>query len=610
MEKKGYCLVSQEIRKKILNKDIRISGTPPSIEDNGSFKNDDIESRVQPSSFEPVIGNEAFILDSEEQGVFSPKQHETVYRALLGLPKRQRQKISISGGFEIKTGFSYLIPLEERITLHDGEGVKASPKSSIGRLFPLVRTIADYNPGFDAMHHWHKIDEPLHIWLLVQPTTFNMIIYPGLALNQLRFFNGLNVSLSQQEIIEEIGKNPLLYSRKVDGNEVPVHSIVTDDGLEIKLDLSGEYTSGIVALRARRNPTAIDLSKTGFYNAEEFFEPVENRGGKIKLFGGEGYLMASKGILNIPPHLSSELRRHYGTGMRGTWDEAGFVDPGFRGHLIFEVGINERGGITLSHDDERQISALEFFRVREKPDKLYGEEETGSHYQNQSGPRVSKHFKEFDYGMAAKDYKKLNRDVLVHDAKILKSFRKTEDGFELLDPKVAEKLSTEVEERGFFHSRYDCEIDEEVLQVIPYVLLFDQGQRILTYVRAVNIKDYGDRRLFGKHSFGFGGHIIRGDGPQYINKCLEREVMKEEVRIEGRYSQPKLVGTLMAYDAPVDRVHFGLIYTTHIEGRVKEKESSVTSLRIKCFDELIQNSEPFETWSKILIPHLSALYEK
>ena len=44
----------------------------------------------------------------------------------------------------------------------------------------------------------------------------------------------------------------------------------------------------------------------------------------------------------------------------------------------------------------------------------------------------------------------------------------------------------------------DCESDEEVLQVIPYVLLFDESKKIFTYIRASDIKDYGDERLFGK----------------------------------------------------------------------------------------------------------------
>lgn len=608
-ERRGHCLVSQQIREKIVSGGIQINGLNLLRGKNGFFEEQTLESRVQPSSFEPVIDEEAFILDKEEQAVFGPGQHETVYRALLHLPRRQRQRIDISGGFEFKTGFTYLVPLVERITLHDRERIKASPKSSMGRLFPLVRMIADYNHGFDEIRYQNRTDEPLQAWILVQPTAFNIVVKPGLSLNQLRFFRGLNVSLSQQEVIEEFERNPLLYLKK-EGREIPARPIITDDGLQIKLDLSGEHTESIVALRARRNPTPIDLSKTDFYDAEEFFEPVENRKGKIRLYGGERYLIASKGILHTPPHLSSELRRHYGAGVRGTWDEAGFIDPGFIGDLVFEVGISETGGVTLNQDDERRVSALEFFRTNQEPDKLYGEKKTGSHYQSQLGPRPSKHFKSFAYARAARSYKKLNREVLVHDTRILNRFRKTKDGFEPISPEAAERLRSEIEKRGFFHSRYDCETDGDVLQVIPYVLLFDQSKRVFTYIRAANIRDYGDKRLFGKHSFGFGGHIVRDDGPNYIAGCLEREVMREEVKIEGTHSPPKMVGTLMAYDTPVDRVHFGLIYVAHVRGTVRANEASITSLGMKSFNELAQNPQFFETWSRIMIPHLSDFYGK
>ena len=599
--------MSQQIRDKILRGDIQTNKLNLSINANGFFKDLNLESRIQPSSFEPTIGDEAFILDKEEQAVFGPKQHETVYRALLHLPKRQRQRIDISSGFEFKTGFTYLVPLQERTTLHYGERIKASPKSSMGRLFPLVRMISDYNLDFDEIHYQCKTGESLQTWLLVQPTAFNIIVHPDLSLNQLRFFNGLNVSLNQQEILEEFKKNPLLSLRE-DKEEVPL--IVTDDGLQIKLDLSGKHTSGIVALRARQNPMPIDLSKTRFYDAEEFFEPVKNRNGKIKLYGGESYLIASKGELNIPSHLSCELRRYYGSGMRGKRHEAGFVDQGFIGDLVFEVCINETGGITLDQNDERQASALEFFRTNQIPDKLYGEKKTGSHYQEQLGPRVSKHFKKFDFAMAARDYKKLNREVLVHDAKILNGFRKTKESFELLEEEVAERLKKEIENNGFFQSRYDCETDQEILQVIPYVLLFGQGKEIYAYIRAIDIKDYGEKGLFGKHSIGFGGHISREDGPKYIEECLEREVMREEIKIKGEYSPPKLVGTLMSYKTHVDKVHFGLIYTIHIRGSVEENEASITALGMRSFSEMAQNSEKFESWSRILIPHLPDFYKK
>ena len=99
----GFSLNSQEIREKIAKGFI----ITPNIS---------IEDRIQPASFDPVIGDEIFILESEVAGLFRPGKNETVYRTLLQLPKRYRQRHSMEE-FEIKKGFTYLIPLEDRIKI-------------------------------------------------------------------------------------------------------------------------------------------------------------------------------------------------------------------------------------------------------------------------------------------------------------------------------------------------------------------------------------------------------------------------------------------------------------------------------------------------------------
>lgn len=168
------CLNSQEIRDLI---------------DRGTLQIQDYsEDRIQPSSFEPTIGEELFILDTEG-GVLRPQYDQTVYRTLLELPRRRRQKIDITGGFETKRGYSYLIPLQEKIT--DDENIKfilSSPKSSTGRTFPNTRLLADYNASFDEIQ---RIPHPINLWLLFQPLAFSFLIKPGLSFNQLRFLTDL-----------------------------------------------------------------------------------------------------------------------------------------------------------------------------------------------------------------------------------------------------------------------------------------------------------------------------------------------------------------------------------------------------------------------------------
>tara|TARA_Y100000031_G_C8211993_1_gene381462 strand:- start:1182 stop:1556 length:375 start_codon:yes stop_codon:yes gene_type:complete len=111
----GICLASPQIRQKIEQEEI--------------IGSSDLLSQIQPPSLEPTIGNEVFILDTESEGVFRPQQQETVYRTLLKLPFRQRQRKIIDDGFQLNKGFTYLFPLQERVILRQDEYIKASPKA-------------------------------------------------------------------------------------------------------------------------------------------------------------------------------------------------------------------------------------------------------------------------------------------------------------------------------------------------------------------------------------------------------------------------------------------------------------------------------------------------
>ena len=164
---RGYCLVSQQIRDEIVAGNVIVKSQSLERDDAGLFKDKNLEARVQPASFEPVLGDEVFVLDVENQSVFTPG-NETVYRALLQLPRRQRPRQSLDGGFELKKGSTYAIPLEESIKLRNGWRVRSSPKSSTGRLFPVTRMLTDYNPYFDEIHSQNAPqDKYLQLWLLL-----------------------------------------------------------------------------------------------------------------------------------------------------------------------------------------------------------------------------------------------------------------------------------------------------------------------------------------------------------------------------------------------------------------------------------------------------------
>jgi len=590
MGEKSFCLASQQIRKLVRSGRIHV----PVFD----------ESKIQPSSFEPTVGDEAFILDAES-GFSAQNEEQPVYRRLLQLPRRRRQKIDITGGFELKKGFTYLLPLEEKVTIENDEYIKSSPKSSLGRLFLNTRLAGDYNSSFDELNNHYARGRTLDLWLLVQPLAFNVIINPGQTLNQLRFFKGHGAQLTTPEVMEEFKKNPFLLSRDINNELVPVDPHVSEN-LFVHLNASGKQTEGIVGLRARHNPQPIDLRVSSCLEAEDFFEPVK-AGEGITIKKGEYYLLASLEVLKIPPHLNVELISHSHSGFEGPLHFAGFVDNGFMGDLVFEVRSDEIAKeMTLEH--KTPISTLNVYRTP-VPDKLYGIK-IGSNYQFQIGPKPSKHFRMFDFIRAARNYKKLDKMVLVENAELLKSLRKNKTGFEFADEKT-ENLIKEYAREGFFHSRYDCEDDELVLQFLPYILLFrDDDRTVFCYTRSKDIKTYGEKKLFGKRSIGVGGHVIPADGPFHLQRCIERE-LGEEVKISGDFSEPRMVGTLMAYDKPVDRVHFGLIYKIHIAGGdIRKNETSILNGKMVPIEELVKmGKRNFETWSSILVPYLDAIYK-
>jgi len=617
---RGYCLSSQSIRERILNGLSITPSTSHTLTDKKRFTDKTLEGRIQPASRDTFVGDELFILDTEGRGLFEPPTNKSVYRALLELPMRQRQRVNISRGFEIKKGFTYLMHLEDKEQISAHQGIKSSPKSTYGRLFLNSRMLADFNPCFDQISSAYRTDTPLDLWLLCQPLAFNGIIHPGISLSQLRFFEGYDAKLSNSELFTEHQKTPILYTKGPDGTLIPAPFILTvNGGLQLHLDAEGRDTNSVIGLRARKNPNPIDFAKKGEYRAEDFFQPLL-KGHFNSIQRNEYYLMASKEIFMTPNHLSIELVSTSEIGFTGLVDFAGFVDNSFKGGLVFEIESGEPTNIAVSHN--KPISAIDVFWTDHIPDKLYGEE-TGSTYHGQIGPRPSSHFQSFNFDDAARNVHKMNRHVLIQDAKPLRAYRHKRSGFEYL-PKARQAGLEQVIHNGFFQNRYDCEEDELAIQPVPYIIIFGPDGNIFTYIRAKNQADYGDTRLFGKISIGVGGHIALEDEPDYLLQNIERE-LSEEITYDGTLSMPKLVGTLMAHDKPVDRTHFALIYVRHASGEVRVKEAALKSGQMRSIDflqklilnpELIYEEKPagevkaeLETWTRLLIPHLPQLYK-
>ncbi|NQV91074.1 2'-deoxycytidine 5'-triphosphate deaminase [Candidatus Woesearchaeota archaeon] len=373
--KRGLCLSDNELSQLVREGRIITDATDETL-----------EKLVQPSSFEPRLGNSVYVLDTNTYGVFRPHPNETVEQTIANLPSQQSRKVTFNEGYELKVGFTYLFPLQEKVVLHHEEHIKSSPKSSIGRLFLHTRLFADFNPSVDEIDYSYKINEPVGLYALVQPLAFDVIVSPGLTLNQLRFFTGYP-QLHDFDISRTFGQSPLIYGIGDEQKLISSNGFVRD-GLQLNLDLLGEHTNSVVGFKAKKNPDPINMCKVNYYPLLDFFDPVRANDGKLIIRNGEHYLLASKQYLSIPHHLNAEVKSDSHIGLRGPLHFAGFVDNGFTGTLVFEVRSDETSPVELR--DNMPLSRLHFFHSA-LPSQTYGKQ-IKSNYGGQVGPQPSKFF--------------------------------------------------------------------------------------------------------------------------------------------------------------------------------------------------------------------------
>ena len=378
-------LASQHIRDMITEGKIIIPNADLSRNSDGNFISADIEQRVQPASFEPTVAGFVYVLEPES-GTFTPEGGRII-DAISSMPTQRARKVNIEGGYELKRGYTYLLPLNESLILKEGEYVRSSPKSSIGRLFLDLRMVSDFSRSYNTVPgRVHNVE--VSMFLLVQPLAFNVIVHPNQVLNQLRFFRGLDCELTNSEIsalLNESLRPIAMLKGETMFTQRPLH-----EGLFLHYGLVPDAL-GFVAYRALRNPDPIDLGKPAeSYERSAYFEGLKDSE-DLRFLPGENYIMRTAEMLDIPPEHNAELEFESVSAVRGHKHYAGFIDPGFHGDLVAEFTPSEKHIIKLSHG--LVLSRVKVYRMLEKPDKIYGKK-IGSNYQSQVGARVAKYFYE------------------------------------------------------------------------------------------------------------------------------------------------------------------------------------------------------------------------
>ena len=146
--------------------------------------------------------------------------------------------------------------------------------------------------------------------------------------------------------------------------------------------------------RVFRNHThrVIDVKE----NQEDLTELVElAEDDCFMLHPGEFVLGSTAERLGIPDDLVARIEGKSSLGRLGLLihSTAGFIDPGFHGHITLELSNVATLPITLYPG--MKIGQISFLRMTTPADRPYGSSGTGSKYQGQRGPTPSRYYENF-----------------------------------------------------------------------------------------------------------------------------------------------------------------------------------------------------------------------
>jgi dCTP deaminase len=133
------------------------------------------------------------------------------------------------------------------------------------------------------------------------------------------------------------------------------------------------------------------------HEQEELTELVEVVGDEaFILHPGEFVLGSTLEQVRLPDDLVARLEGKSSLGRLGLLihSTAGFIDPGFDGHVTLELSNVANLPITIY--PEMKIGQLSFMRLAEPAERPYGADGMGSKYQGQRGPTPSRYWKNFE----------------------------------------------------------------------------------------------------------------------------------------------------------------------------------------------------------------------
>jgi dCTP deaminase len=181
-------------------------------------------------------------------------------------------------------------------------------------------------------------------------------------------------------------------------------------------DILTEIDAGTVALNpwdpSMLQPSSIDVRLDRFFRVFEnhkypHIDPAEDQPELTReivvegehepfiLHPGEFALGSTYEVVSLPDDIAARVEGKSSLGRLGllTHATAGFIDPGFTGHVTLELANVATLPIKLWPG--MKIGQLCFFRLTSPAEHPYGSTKYGSRYQGQRGPTPSKSFQNF-----------------------------------------------------------------------------------------------------------------------------------------------------------------------------------------------------------------------
>jgi len=180
-------------------------------------------------------------------------------------------------------------------------------------------------------------------------------------------------------------------------------------------DIKAELDTGRLALEPYDvglvQPSSIDVRLDRFFRVfnnsrythidpaeqqDELTTLVEPDGDEaFVLHPGEFVLGSTLEIVSLPDDLAGRLEGKSSLGRLGllTHSTAGFIDPGFSGHITLE--LSNVANLPIMLWPGMKIGQLCLFRMSTPAEYPYGSEIYGSRYQGQRGPTPSRSYRNF-----------------------------------------------------------------------------------------------------------------------------------------------------------------------------------------------------------------------